>query len=167
MKYIYSINDIFKSEKTGTEKLNDLINKSFAKKNPWFGKKEPKNDIDELIDSLLNASKPKKTTTTDTTFILFEEPKHNNIDIIDYIDMITPNKSIIDKTIDELIDEIIGMSTEKKYDFKLNDGTTVKFYDDRIQIGYDVFTLGCPFYASPEKTKKIKKTITDIYISIK
>ena len=154
MKYIYSINDIFKSEKTGTEKLNDLINKSFAKKNPWFGKKEPKNDIDELIDNLLNASKPKKTTTTDTTFILFEEPKHNNIDIID-------------KTIDELIDEIIGMSTEKKYDFKLNDGTPVKFYDDRIQIGYDVFTLGCPFYASPEKTKKIKKTITDIYISIK
>ena len=154
MKYIYSINDIFKSEKTGTEKLNDLINKSFAKKNPWFGKKEPKNDIDELIDSLLNASKPKKTTTTDTTFILFEEPKHNNIDIID-------------KTIDELIDEIIGMSSEKKYDFKLNDGTPVKFYDDRIQIGYDVFTLGCPFYASPEKTKKIKKTITDIYISIK
>ena len=154
MKYIYSINDIFKSEKTGTEKLNDLINKSFAKKNPWFGKKEPKNDIDELIDNLLNASKPKKTTTTDTTFILFEEPKHNNIDIID-------------KTIDELIDEIIGMSTEKKYDFKLNDGTPVKFYDDRIQIGYDVFNLGCPFYASPEKTKKIKKTITDIYISIK
>lgn len=154
MKYIYSINDIFKSEKTGTEKLNDLINKSFAKKNPWFGKKEPKNDIDELIDNLLNASKPKKTTTTDTTFILFEEPKHNNIDIID-------------KTIDELIDEIIGMSTEKKYDFKLNDGTPVKFYDDRIQIGYDVFTFGCPFYASPEKTKKIKKTITDIYISIK
>lgn len=154
MKYIYSINDIFKSEKTGTEKLNDLINKSFAKKNPWFGKKETKNDIDELIDSLLNASKPKKTTTTDTTFILFEEPKHNNIDIID-------------KTIDELIDEIIGMSTEKKYDFKLNDGTPVKFYDDRIQIGYDVFTFGCPFYASPEKTKKIKKTITDIYISIK
>lgn len=154
MKYIYSINDIFKSEKTGTEKLNDLINKSFAKKNPWFGKKEPKNDIDALIDSLLNASKPKKTTTTDTTFILFEEPKHNNIDIID-------------KTIDELIDEIIGMSTEKKYDFKLNDGTPVKFYDDRIQIGYDVFTFGCPFYASPEKTKKIKKTITDIYISIK
>ena len=154
MKYIYSINDIFKSEKTGTEKLNDLINKSFAKKNPWFGKKEPKNDIDELIDSLLNASKPKKTTTTDTTFILFEEPKHNNIDIID-------------KTIDELIDEIIGMSSEKKYDFKLNDGTPVKFYDDRIQIGYDVFTFGCPFYASPEKTKKIKKTITDIYISIK
>lgn len=154
MKYIYSINDIFKSDKTGTEKLNDLINKSFAKKNPWFGKKEPKSDIDELIDSLLNASKPKKTTTTDTTFILFEEPKHNNIDIID-------------KTIDELIDEIIGMSTEKKYDFKLNDGTPVKFYDDRIQIGYDVFTFGCPFYASPEKTKKIKKTITDIYISIK
>lgn len=154
MKYIYSINDIFKSEKTGTEKLNDLINKSFAKKNPWFGKKEPKNDIDELIDSLLNASKPKKTTITDTTFILFEEPKHNNIDIID-------------KTIDELIDEIIGMSSEKKYDFKLNDGTPVKFYDDRIQIGYDVFTFGCPFYASPEKTKKIKKTITDIYISIK
>lgn len=154
MKYIYSINDIFKSDKTGTEKLNDLINKSFAKKNPWFGKKEPKNDIDELIDSLLNASKPKKTTTTDTTFILFEEPKHNNIDIID-------------KTIDELIDEIIGMSSEKKYDFKLNDGTPVKFYDDRIQIGYDVFTFGCPFYASPEKTKKIKKTITDIYISIK
>lgn len=154
MKYIYSINDIFKSEKTGTEKLNDLINKSFAKKNPWFGKKEPKNDIDELIDNLLNASKPKKTTTTDTTFILFEEPKHNNIDIID-------------KTIDELIDEIIGMSSEKKYDFKLNDGTPVKFYDDRIQIGYDVFTFGCPFYASPEKTKKIKKTITDIYISIK
>lgn len=154
MKYIYSINDIFESEKTGTEKLNDLINKSFAKKNPWFGKKEPKNDIDALIDSLLNASKPKKTTTTDTTFILFEKPKHNNIDIID-------------KTIDELIDEIIGMSTEKKYDFKLNDGTPVKFYDDRIQIGYDVFTFGCPFYASPEKTKKIKKTITDIYISIK
>ena len=59
------------------------------------------------------------------------------------------------------------MSTEKKYDFKLNDGTPVKFYDDRIQIGYDVFTFGCPFYASPEKTKKIKKTITDIYISIK
>lgn len=154
MKYIYSINDIFESEKTGTEKLNDLINKSFAKKNPWFGKKEPKNDIDALIDNLLSAAKPKKTTTTDTTFILFEEPKHNNIDIID-------------KTIDELIDEIIGMSTEKKYDFKLNDGTPVKFYDDRIQIGYDVFTFGCPFYASPEKTKKIKKTITDIYISIK
>ena len=152
MKYIYSINDIFKSEKTGTEKLNDLINKSFAKKNPWFGKKEPKNDIDELIDSLLNASKPKKTTTTDTTFILLEEPTSN---------------SFINKTIDELIDEIIGMSSEKKYDFKLNDGTPVKFYDDRIQIGYDVFTFGCPFYASPEKTKKIKKTITDIYISIK
>lgn len=152
MKYIYSINDIFKSEKTGTEKLNDLINKSFAKKNPWFGKKEPKSDIDELIDSLLNASKPKKTTTTDTTFILLEEPTSN---------------SFINKTIDELIDEIIGMSSEKKYDFKLNDGTPVKFYDDRIQIGYDVFTFGCPFYASPEKTKKIKKTITDIYISIK
>ena len=152
MKYIYSINDIFKSDKTGTEKLNDLINKSFAKKNPWFGKKEPKSDIDELIDSLLNASKPKKTTTTDTTFILLEEPTSN---------------SFINKTIDELIDEIIGMSSEKKYDFKLNDGTPVKFYDDRIQIGYDVFTFGCPFYASPEKTKKIKKTITDIYISIK
>ena len=152
MKYIYSINDIFESEKTGTEKLNDLINKSFAKKNPWFGKKEPKNDIDALIDSIFNASKPKKTITTDTTFILLEEPTNN---------------SFINKTIDELIDEIIGMSSEKKYDFKLNDGTPVKFYDDRIQIGYDVFTFGCPFYASPEKTKKINKTITDIYISIK
>ena len=129
-----------------------MINKSFAKKNPWFGKKEPKNDIDALIDSIFNASKPKKTITTDTTFILLEEPTNN---------------SFINKTIDELIDEIIGMSSEKKYDFKLNDGTPVKFYDDRIQIGYDVFTFGCPFYASPEKTKKIKKTITDIYISIK
>ena len=153
MKYIYSINDIFKSEKTGTEKLNDLINKSFAKKNPWFGKKEePKSDIDELIDAILGKSSKPKKTITDTTFILLEEPTNN---------------SFIDKTIDELIDEIIGMSSEKKYDFKLNDGTPVKFYDDRIQIGYDVFNLGCPFYASPEKTKKIKKTITDIYISIK
>ena len=153
MKYIYSINDIFKSEKTGTEKLNDLINKSFAKKNPWFGKKEePKSDIDELIDAILGKSSKPKKTITDTTFILLEEPTNN---------------SFIDKTIDELIDEIIGMSSEKKYDFKLNDGTPVKFYDDRIQIGYDVFTFGCPFYASPEKTKKIKKTITDIYISIK
>ena len=150
---IYSINDIFKSEKTGTEKLNDLINKSFAKKNPWFGKKEePKSDIDELIDAILGKSSKPKKTITDTTFILLEEPTNN---------------SFIDKTIDELIDEIIGMSSEKKYDFKLNDGTPVKFYDDRIQIGYDVFTFGCPFYASPEKTKKIKKTITDIYISIK
>ncbi|MFZ2757047.1 MAG: hypothetical protein WAY93_09285, partial [Atopobiaceae bacterium] len=78
MKYIYSINDIFKSDKTGTEKLNDLINKSFAKKNPWFGKKEPKNDIDALIDSIFNASKPKKTITTDTTFILLEEPTNNS-----------------------------------------------------------------------------------------
>ena len=161
MKYIYSINDIFKSEKTGTEKLNDLINKSFAKKNPWFGKKEPKNDIDALIDSIFNASKPKKTITTDTTYILFKEPNNN--------DMFANNTSkiLFNKSIDELIDEIIGMSSEKKYDFKLNDGTPVKFYDDRIQIGYDVFTFGCPFYASPEKTKKIKKTITDIYISIK
>lgn len=155
MNTIYTITDFFKSNepKSGTSMLNDLISKNFAKKNPWFGKKKSHSDeIDEIYNAIFGEPKKEKITTKSTMYII-EEKQTNNYDTM---------------SIDDILDIIIGLPEEKKYDFKLDDGTPVKFYDDRIQIGYEVIPFGHTLFSyTPEKTKKIKKTITDIYINIK
>lgn len=156
MNTIYTITDFFKSNepKSGTSMLNDLISKNFAKKNPWFGKHKSHNDeIDEIYKAIFGEPKKEKITTKSTMYIIEENPYNNINDTM---------------SIDDIIDLIINLPEEKKYDFKLDDGTPVKFYDDRIQIGYEVIPFGHTMFSyAPEKTKKIKKTITDIYINIK
>ena len=53
------------------------------------------------------------------------------------------------------------------YDFKLDDGTPVKLFDDELQIGYELFPLTeGTMYLYKALSESSKKNIIDIYINI-
>ena len=74
-------------------------------------------------------------------------------------------------TIDTFTDAIKFLSHYEKddYDFKLDDGTPVKFFGNTIQIGYDLYYVKNNDYSSIfdiiDEPKK--KSIIDIYIKLK
>lgn len=74
-------------------------------------------------------------------------------------------------TIDTFTDAVKFLANYNKddYDFKLNDGTPVKFFGNTVQIGYDLYYIKdndyTSFYELLDEPKK--KSIIDIYIKLK
>ena len=110
--------------------LNSIINNNIINSNPWLIDEEYHmynkpttssiiNDIFNNIEHTINKPKTKKTTIT-----IELQKKNNNISLLDMID------TIINK-----------MQLKDDYDYLLPDGTPVKLYSDRIQIGFTTIPL--------------------------
>lgn len=104
--------------------LNSIINNNIINSNPWlideeYYKSSIINDIFNNIGHTVNKPKTKKTTIT-----IELQKKNNNISLLDMID------TIINK-----------MQLKDTYDYLLPDGTPVKLYSDRIQVGFNVIPL--------------------------
>ena len=75
----------------------------------------------------------------------------------------TPDYDTFEKAVNYLLHKNGGDT----YDFKLDDGTPVKLFDDELQIGYELFPLneGTMFLYNT-LSESSKKNIIDIYINI-
>jgi hypothetical protein len=75
----------------------------------------------------------------------------------------TPDYDTFEKAVNYLLHKNGGDT----YDFKLDDGTPVKLFDDELQIGYELFPLteGTMFLYKT-LSESSKKNIIDIYINI-
>lgn len=132
----------------------------------------PSKDLDNLILSNLKKMNPYlKTTKTDSTLdAMFIDAGLNTSDRI-----IIPNRNysyLLKGNFDtEFIKAAKFLSNYtpggKKY-YTLFDGTPIEFFEDEIQIGYDLiplYKLNTPKYYSTF-TPEIKNTIINIFISI-
>ena len=126
--------------------LDDLILSNMIKMNPYLDKKK-----DETLDAMF----------IDAGF-----------DTDDHI--IIPNRSNSFLLKDEFDTEFIKAAnflshyTPKKKYYKMFDGTPIEFFEDEIQIGYDLiplYKLNTPKYYSTF-TPEIKNIIINIFISI-
>lgn len=71
-------------------------------------------------------------------------------------------------TFADAIEFLTSYKGKDDYDFKLCDGTPVKFFHDHVQIGYNLYYLGSdysPIYAALDEPAK--KSIIDIYVNLK
>lgn len=147
-KYTFNLNNHKSNNVSDIDYLNNLINDNIVKNNPYLVDNGYK-VADEIANSILSEiftyskPKPKKTTTT----ITFNLKKKEPTDILEMLGLIT-NKSKI----------------ENIFDYLLPDGTPVKIFDDRIQIGFTTIPLFASngFYSSLGETTK--KHITETYI---
>lgn len=85
-----------------------------------------------------------------------------------------PLKDICDNsyTIDTFMDAVKFLNSyegKDDYDFKLFDGTPVKFFGNTVQIGYDLYYIKNNDYSSfyDMLDEPTKKNIIDIYIKLK
>ena len=147
----YTFDNIIEN-KNNSKILDDIINNNIIKNNPWlvddlFFPKKKNDGITDILNSIFNipTPKPKKKTTT----ITVELKTKKNTSILDMLDY------ILDK-----------MQEKDDYDFVLPDGTPVKMYSDRIQVGFHTIPLfeTNNFYNS--LGNNTKKTIYEIYTII-
>lgn len=70
-------------------------------------------------------------------------------------------------TFEKAVNYFLHKNDGDTYDFKLDDGTPVKLFDDELQIGYELFPLteGTMFLYKT-LSESSKKNIIDIYINI-
>ena len=70
-------------------------------------------------------------------------------------------------TFEKAVNYLLHKNGGDTYDFKLDDGTPVKLFDDELQIGYELFPLteGTMFLYNA-LSESSKKNIIDIYINI-
>ena len=70
-------------------------------------------------------------------------------------------------TFEKAVNYLLHKNGSDTYDFKLDDGTPVKLFDDELQIGYELFPLteGTMFLYNA-LSESSKKNIVDIYINI-
>ena len=70
-------------------------------------------------------------------------------------------------TFEKAVNYLLHKNGGDTYDFKLDDGTPVKLFDDELQIGYELFPLteGTMFLYNT-LSESSKKNIIDIYINI-
>ena len=123
----YKFNNVI--EKNDSDYLNSIINNNIVHNNPWLVDKEcfiydkptTTSIINDIFNNIGHTIKPK---TKKTTITIELHKKNNNISLLDMID------DIINK-----------MQLKDTYDYLLPDGTPVKYYGDRIQVGFNMIPL--------------------------
>lgn len=128
-----------------SKSLDDLILSNMIKMNPYLDKKN---------DSTLDAMFKDAGLFTDDHIII---PNRNNSSLL---------KDNFDTEFIKAANFLSRYTPKKKY--TLYDGTPIEFFEDEIQIGYDLiplYKLNTPKYYSTF-TPEIKNTIINIFISI-
>ena len=93
--------------------------------------------------------KPKKEKTIDIDITISKKNKKKDITFADFIKAFAAMNKAKDT-----------------YDFKLDDGTPIKFFNDEIQIGYELFDIDEGYREIYNRMSNAKKrTIIDIYIT--
>lgn len=135
-------------------------------KNPSNSYSNASKALDALILSNIKSSIPYLAgkANDSETFIIKPKKAKKRYDIDITISKKNTKKDI---TFADFIKAFAKMAAEKDtYDFKLEDGTPIKFFGDEIQIGYDLYDLTDGYKEIFNLTSdKKKKTIIDIYIN--
>lgn len=155
-KYTFNLNNTTKTinpsntSNNYSEILDNIISANIKKANPYFYDLKP--DF-----GTLTTSTPKKQIDIDITIGQRKPNIEYTFDCNSYSDLF------------EAIDFIRKTKQERPfYDYKLADGTPIKFFGDELQIGFDLIPLK-DFSQSYFKTLSpdTRKHIIDITIDIK
>lgn len=142
----FSFRNLFRRNSSKT--LDDIILSNLVKMNPYLKKTY---SSDPLLDAMFDDA---GLNTTDNIIVIPNRTRYLLKDDID-LDFITAANFLSSYT------------PEKKY-YTLFDNTPVVFFEDEIQIGYDLIPLD--YLRTPKYyntfTTSMKKTIINIFISI-
>lgn len=130
-----------------SKSLDDLIFSNLIKMNPYLGKKKNDDILDAMFaDAGLNTDDHIIIPNRDNSYLLKGNLDTEFIKAANFLSSYTP----------------------KKRTYTLFDGTPIEFFEDEIQIGYDLIPLyklsSSKYYSS--FTPETKKTIINIFISI-
>lgn len=128
--------------------IHNIISNNLLNKYPWMSEKKEEDNIEDILNTLFGIEKPKPTKKIKKTVITItkqSKPNHNQFDLADIL-------------------SYLNDETKDTYDYKLFDGTPVKNYGDRIQIGYDMIPLFNTNSYYNSLNYGIKKQLTDIFI---
>lgn len=140
MKYTFKFNNNsnnFRNNNDWSKILDNIILTDVMKKNPYLKTKEEK-----FIDAVLKDIAPKNDDR-----IIIDNTRSNNdfLKAVQFLKDYTPTKNY----------------------YELADGTPVVFFEDEIQIGYDLIPRNEFIDFTSLFTPAKKKTIIDIYIKIR
>ena len=129
-----------------SKNLDDLILSNMIKMNPYLGKKS-----DSTLDAMF------KEAGFDDDHIII--PNRSNSYLL---------KDNFDTEFNKAAKFLSNYNPTKK-SYILSDGTPIAFFEDEIQIGYDLIPLYklSDIYYYPSFTKETKNIIINIFISIK
>ena len=117
-----------------------------------FGKSIADDKLEDGKTYIFTKKKAKKNKTIDITISGLKSKKTS-----------TPDYDTFKKAVNYLLHKDDGDT----YDFKLDDGTPVKLFDDELQIGYELLPLTeGTLYLYNTLSESSKKNIIDIYINI-
>lgn len=148
MKYTFNLNNnnknTFRNNNNWSKILDDIILSDVIKKNPYLKTKE-----ESFIDSAIAAIKPATSLFDDHIIINNGTKKESSPEFMDAVKFLST------------------YNNNKHPYYTLSDGTPIVFFEDEIQIGFDLIPrdeFEGFFYKLPERKKK---TIIDIYIKIR
>ena len=135
--------------------IDNLVLSNLKKTAPYlFGKYAIDDDYLKDGETYVFTKKksPKKAKTIDITISGLKSKKAANYDLDSF------TKAVL---------YLLRKDGGDTYDFKLDDGTPVKLFDDELQIGYELLPLTeGTLYLYNALSESRKKNIIDIYINI-
>lgn len=134
--------------------IDSLVLSNLKKTAPYlFGKSTTDSYLKDGETYVFTKKKsPKKAKTIDITISGLKSKKAANYDLDSF------TKAVL---------YLLGKDGGDTYDFKLDDGTPVKLFDDELQIGYELLPLTeGTLYLYNTLSESRKKNIIDIYINI-
>jgi hypothetical protein len=136
----------FRTNTNPSKKLDDLILSNLIKMNPFLGYKKSDDILDAMFDDAGFNTDRIIIPNRDYSYLLKGNFNSEFAKAANFLSSYTPSKK----------------------SYTLSDGTPIAFFEDEIQIGYDLIPLyklsSSKYYAT--FTPEIKNTIINIFISI-
>lgn len=132
--------------------IDSLVLSNLKRTAPYLFGKSTADDKLEDGKTYTFTKKAKKSKTIDITISGLKPKKATNYDLDSFTNAVL---------------YLLGKDGGDTYDFKLDDGTPVKLFDDELQIGYELLPLTeGTLYLYNTLSESRKKNIIDIYINI-